>query len=163
MTLPLGVLVHGFGGLERGLLAEVDEGGFSVVGAQQQKAAAAQVAGRRMHYGQGKAGGHGGVHGVAARAQRFQSGIGGQVVDADHHAVPRAHRLFIAIIHCALLGEGKRGNEERDAKKLPKREETAVESCSDRIARRIDRDTTGFSRPAMRGYHSLCSFPEVES
>jgi hypothetical protein len=62
------------------------------VGAQEQKAAAAQVAGRGMDHGQSKAGGHGGVHGVAARAQDFEAGVGGEVMDADHHAVWRVPR-----------------------------------------------------------------------
>jgi hypothetical protein len=83
--------------------------------AQQQKAAAAQVAGCRMHHGQGKAGGHSGVHGVAARAQRFKARVGGEMVDADHHGVPCAHRLLIAIGKRVLLGEGEGGDEERCA------------------------------------------------
>ena len=51
-----------------------------VVGAEQQKAAAAQVAGRRMHHGQRKARGHGGVHRVAARLQHLNPCIGGEVM-----------------------------------------------------------------------------------
>ena len=43
-------------GLERGFFAEVDECGFSVAGAQQQKAAATQVACCRMDHGQSKSG-----------------------------------------------------------------------------------------------------------
>ncbi len=83
-----------------------------VVGTQQQKASAAQVAGRRMHHGQRKAGGHGGVYRVAARAQHLNAGIRGQVMDADHHAMRRAHRLLVAIgyrVLRALLGGEENG------------------------------------------------------
>ena len=44
-----------------------------------------------------KAGGHGGVDRVAALAQNFKAGVGGKMVHADDHAVPRAHRLLVAI------------------------------------------------------------------
>ena len=83
---------------------------------QQQKASTAQVSGRRMHHGQGKAGSHGGVHGVAARAQRFKASIGGQMMDADHHAVLGAHRLLVAVgKRRVLLSGGEGGDEERGA------------------------------------------------
>jgi hypothetical protein len=65
------VLVHGFRGGQRSLLAEVDEGGVAVVGAQQQKSSAAQVSGCGMYYRQRKSCGHGRIHGVAALAQHF--------------------------------------------------------------------------------------------
>ncbi len=50
-----------------------------------------------VHDGQGKAGGHGGIHRVAACAQHLKPGIRGQVVHADYHAVPRPHRLFVPV------------------------------------------------------------------
>ena len=143
--VALGVLVHGFGGIERGLLAEVDEGGLAVMGAEEEKAAAAQVAGRRMHHCQGKAGGHGGVHGVAALAQEFKAGVGGEVVDADHHSMPRALGLLGKVgsgvgnpVHRALLGDGWSGGRERgadqgsqDGEKRP-----SIHGCGDRITRK---------------------------
>ena len=67
MTLPCASDTCFCGG-QRSFFAEVDEGGVAVVGAQQQEAAAAEVAGDGMHDGEGEAGGDGGVDGVAAFA-----------------------------------------------------------------------------------------------
>jgi hypothetical protein len=76
------------------------------------KASAAQVARGRMHDSESKAGGHGGVDGVAAGAQDFNAGVGGQMMHADHHAVLGADRLLVKIrdhVLRALLGDsGKR-------------------------------------------------------
>ena len=80
-----------------------------------QEAAAAQVAGCRMHDGESKAGGYGGVDCVAAFAQDLHAGVRGQVMDADDHAVARAHGLLAAIgehVRRALLcreGIGREG------------------------------------------------------
>ena len=105
---------------QRGFFAEVDEGGVAVVGAEQQEAAAAEVAGDGMDDGQGKAGGHGGIDRVAAGAEDIEAGVGGQVMDGDDHAVRGADRLLGKIgkrVLRALLsggegGEGERGDRE---------------------------------------------------
>ena len=62
-----------------------------VRGADQHEAAAADVARLRQNHGEGEADGHGGIDGVAARAEDFQSGVGGVVVDRDDHGVRGAH------------------------------------------------------------------------
>ncbi len=94
------VLIHGFGRGQRRLLAIVDEGGFAVVRAQQQKSAAAEIACCRMHDGERKSGGNGRIDGIAALAQHLNPGVGSQVVHADHHSVARAHGLFILVGKC---------------------------------------------------------------
>ncbi len=111
------------------------------MGTQQQKAAAAQVAGHRVHDGQGKAGGHGGVHGVATLAQHLKAGVGGQVVDADHHPTARAYRLLVAVrggVHGALLGSGNGRDGQRDAAEGGQDggKEPSIHRCGDRITRK---------------------------
>jgi hypothetical protein len=67
------------------------------MGAQQQEAAAAEVARGRMDDGESKACGHGSVDGVAAGAKDFNAGVGSKMVNADHHAVLGADRLLVEI------------------------------------------------------------------
>jgi len=69
----------------------------AVVGAEQQESAAAEIAGRGMDNGESKAGGDGGVNGIAAFAQHVEAGVGGEMVDADHHAMGCADGLFIQV------------------------------------------------------------------
>ena len=165
--LALGVLVHGFGGLEGGFFAEVDEGGFAVVGAEEQKSAAAQVAGGGVDDGQGKAGGHGGVDGVSALAQHFEAGVGGQVLDADHHAVRGAHGFLVAIgkhVAGVLLGGGMERDEQRGEEAAS--EDGESEPSNHTVGDRITRNGAGARRAASGrscrgigdwGYHLACS------
>jgi hypothetical protein len=79
------------------------------VGTEQHEAAAAQVAGGWMNDGKGEAGGDGCVDRIAAGAQHFNAGIGGQMMHADHHAVLSEDWLLVEIGQrgfCALLPEG---------------------------------------------------------
>ncbi len=46
-----------------------------------------------MRHRQGEAHRHRGIHGIAARFENLQAGLGGVLFPRDHHAVPRAHRL----------------------------------------------------------------------
>ena len=66
-----------------------------------------------MDDGEGKAGGHGGIHGVAALAQDLEAGVGGKVVHADHHAVARADGLLAAPGQHVLLRGLGRGEDRR--------------------------------------------------
>jgi hypothetical protein len=78
------------------------------MGAEQHEAAAAQVTGGRMNDGESEARGYGCVYRVAAGAENFNPGIGGQMMHADHHAVLSKDRLLVEIrqhVFCALLGE----------------------------------------------------------
>ncbi len=105
--VALRVLVHGFSGGKRGLLAVVDERCVAVVGAEQKKAAAAKVAGRGMDHGERKAGGDSGVDGVAAGSEGLKAGVGGEMVNADDYAVLSADWLLVQIgdhFLCGLLG-----------------------------------------------------------
>ena len=69
-----------------------------------------------MHHGQRESRGHGGINGVAALPQNCHSGIRGQMVNAHHHSVLRAHRLLGQVRDCicgALLpgcGDGNKQN-----------------------------------------------------
>ncbi len=56
-------------------------------GTDEHEAAAADVARLRQHDGQGEAHGHGRVDGVAARAEDFDPGVRGVVVDRDDYRV----------------------------------------------------------------------------
>ena len=108
--LAMRVLVHGFRCGQRSLLAEVDEGGVAVVGAQQQKSSAAQVSGCGMYYRQRKSCGHGRIHRVAALAQHFHARVRGQMVHAHHHPVDCSSGLFVAVgnhVPGVLLGVGR--------------------------------------------------------
>jgi hypothetical protein len=73
------------------------------VSAEEKEAAAAEIAGERMHDGEREAGGYGGVDGVAARLEDLEAGIGGDMVNADDHTVFGASGLFAAV------GDGVRG------------------------------------------------------
>ena len=78
------------------LLAEVEEGRLAVVhvragrGPHEHEPAAAEVARLRQHDRQREPHGHGGIDGVAARAQDFDPGVGRIVMDGDDHRVPGA-------------------------------------------------------------------------
>ena len=93
--------------------------------AQQKEAAAAQIAGEGMDDGEGKAGGHGRIHGVAAFAQDLHAGVGGKVVHADHHAVARANGLLAAPgqhVFLRRLGRGGDGRAENNGGKSGEKE-----------------------------------------
>jgi hypothetical protein len=80
----------------------------AVVGAKKQEATTAQVAGNGMNDGQSKTGGHGCVDSIAARAKDFNTGVGGQMVNTDHHAVLGSDGLLVKIrdhVLRALLSE----------------------------------------------------------
>ncbi len=85
------------GGGEGSFLAVIDEGGLAGVIADQHESAAAQVAGGGMDDGQRKSGGDGGVDRVAALLQDLDTGIGREVMHADHHAVARADGLAFGV------------------------------------------------------------------
>ncbi len=95
--IALRVLVHRLRRGQRRFFAEVDERGVAIVGAQQQKSPATEVAGNRMHNCQRESRGYGCVDGIAAFAQNLNARIRGEVMHADHHAVLRANRLLAAI------------------------------------------------------------------
>jgi hypothetical protein len=79
---------------------------MAVFGAQKHKPAAAEIAGGGMNDSQRKAGSHGRVDGIAPAAQHLNTGVGGQMVDADDHAMPGSDRLFVEIgnhVRTALL------------------------------------------------------------
>ena len=83
------VEVHVGGGGGGGLLAVVDEVGVAGVHADEHEAAAAEVAGLGKDDGEGEPDGDGRVDRIAAGLQDFDAGVGGVVVDADHHGVLR--------------------------------------------------------------------------
>ena len=88
------------------------------MGAQEQEPATAEVAGGGMDDGEGKAGGDGGVDCVAAGAEGFKAGVGGEVVDADDHSVTGADGLLVEVgnhVLGGLLGCGGDGDGERGA------------------------------------------------
>ena len=111
--IAFGVLVHGFGGGQGRLFAVIDKRRPAVVHAQEQESAAAQVAGEGMDNGEGKAGGHSRIHRIAAFFQDFKAGVGGKVVNADHHAVARTDGLLAAPGQDVLLRGLGRGEDRR--------------------------------------------------
>ena len=81
------VEIHVGGGSGRGLLAIVDEMGVAGVHADEHEASAADIAGLGEDDGEGETDGDGRVHRVAAGLEDFDAGVGGRVMDADHHRV----------------------------------------------------------------------------
>ena len=73
----------------------------------------------RMNNSESKAGGYGGVDGVAAGAKDFNAGVGCEMMDADDHAMLGADRLLVKVrdhVLRALLGGGaKRRKRKRGA------------------------------------------------
>jgi len=67
------------------------------VGAEEKEAAATKIAGDGMNDGERKAGGYSCVDGVAAGLEDLETGVGGEVMNADDHAVPGAGGLLAAV------------------------------------------------------------------
>ncbi len=85
--VALGVEVHVAGGGEGGALAEVEEVGFAMGGADHHEAAATEVPGAGPDDGESEAYGYGGVDGVAALLEDGEAGVGGFVMDGDYGGV----------------------------------------------------------------------------
>ena len=92
--VALGVEVHVAGGGGGSLFAVVEEVGFAVFVADEHEAAAAEVSCEGIDDGEGEVHGYGGVDGVAALFEDFDAGVGGVVLDGDHHGVPGAGGFF---------------------------------------------------------------------
>jgi hypothetical protein len=67
------------------------------VGTQEQEAASAEIAGGGMDDGQREPRGYGGVDRIAAGAEDLNTGIGGEMVDADNHAMAGPDWLLVQI------------------------------------------------------------------
>ncbi len=91
--VALCVEVHVVGRRFRRGLAEVDERVPAVGQVDGHVAAAAEVAGEGMCDGQRETDRHGCVHGVTARLQDLEAGIGAVFFHGDDHAVPGMNRL----------------------------------------------------------------------
>ena len=87
-----GVEVHVRGGGQRCLLAEVEESLLAVGELQRHEAAAAEVAGGRVHHRQRVADRDRGVDRVAAFPQHLDTSLGGEMLGRHDHAVLRGHR-----------------------------------------------------------------------
>ena len=73
--------------------AEVDERRLPVGLAQQQEAAAADIARERMRDGQRESHRDRGIHGIAAGFQDCNADVGGVRFLGNHHRLARPHRL----------------------------------------------------------------------
>jgi hypothetical protein len=60
--------------------------------AEKHEAASAEISGLGMDDGEGEAGGHGGIHGVASGLQHLDAGAGGELVDAGDDGVGSVRR-----------------------------------------------------------------------
>ena len=67
--------------------------GFAVRHADQHEAAAADIAGRRMHDRQRESRGNGGVDGIASGLHDFDTGPGSKFMHADHHRMLGTYRM----------------------------------------------------------------------
>ena len=85
--IAVGIEVHVLCGAAGGVLAVVDGRDRAVGHADHHEAAPADVAGPGVHDGQGKAGGHGRVHGVAAFLEHLDARRGGGALRRDDHSV----------------------------------------------------------------------------
>ena len=84
---------------------------LAVMRAQQQKAAAAQIARHRMHHRQRETRATAASTALPPSRSISTPGIGGQMVHADHHSVARAYRLLAPVgkhVLRVLLGCGMR-------------------------------------------------------
>ena len=135
--ISLRVLVHRLRRGQRRLLAVVDESGFAVVRAQQQKSAAAKIACDRMHDCKREAGRHRCIDSIAPLAQDLYSRIGGKMMNADHHAVLRPNRLFAAVREhaCRALLRDRRGGRQYGE-----------------VSRRCKQDESGETRVALHSF-----------
>jgi hypothetical protein len=87
--LSMGIEKHIARRGQRGLLAEIDEGGAPAGKPQRHEAAAAQVAGCGIDHRKGVADGNRRVDGVAARLEDIHPDLGRQVMRRNDHA-PRS-------------------------------------------------------------------------
>ncbi len=92
---------------------EIDSSSATRGGAQQHKAASAQVARLRMGHGQRKAHGDRGIHRIPALTQNFHAHLGCQRIHRRHHAVVRFYRVKSITVHTvgdrrSLSGRGVR-------------------------------------------------------
>ena len=94
--VAVGVEIHVGGGGGRSLLAKIDEMIFAVRGAQQHESSAAEISRLRIDHCEREAGGHRGVHRVAALAHNFHAGFGREFVNAGDDGVRRVHRPRIS-------------------------------------------------------------------
>jgi hypothetical protein len=88
----VGVEIHVFVGSGGGFFAEVDEASFPVGIAEKKEAASAEISSSRIDDGEGEAGGDGGIDGIATRAQHFDAGARGKLVNAGDDGVRSVSR-----------------------------------------------------------------------
>ncbi len=111
------VQVHVGGRGQRGFFAEVEEGLAAVGQLHGHEPTPAEVAGCRVHHGQGVAHRHRRIHGVAAGLEHIHAHMGRQMLGGDHHAIFASHRGLGGRLHAAD-SQHQRGGNQSSGKRL---------------------------------------------